>query len=176
MGKNSLTLWEVVQGGQNSWAQMLVDDGSIFLAVFSYLVIFMHSCWIQPFLLFKSKTRAWRYPGRRALKSWCVSWEYHPNFREENSSNNGLTFWERIFGLNPKWTKSKCLLRRVALWTKSGCLPRRVDLDFPVGINRGGYYYDMQSRVRWLWMDRCLGWHLIQMCTWLNMFVGNMVC
>ena len=27
----------------------------------------------------------------------------------------------------------------------SGCLLRGVDLDFPVGVNRGGYYYDVQS-------------------------------
>ena len=40
---------------------------------------------------------------------------------------------------------SECLLRGVDLWTSSGCLLRRVDLDFPVGVNRGGYYYDVQS-------------------------------
>ena len=40
---------------------------------------------------------------------------------------------------------SGCLLRGVDLWTNSGCLLRGVDLDFPVGVNRGGYYYDVQS-------------------------------
>ena len=40
---------------------------------------------------------------------------------------------------------SGCLLRGVDLWTSSGCLLRRVDLDFPVGVNRGGYYYDVQG-------------------------------
>ena len=40
---------------------------------------------------------------------------------------------------------SGCLLRRVDLWTNSRCLLKRVDLDFPVGVNREGYYYDVQS-------------------------------
>ena len=38
---------------------------------------------------------------------------------------------------------SGCLLRGMDLWTKSGCLLRGVALDFPVGVNRGGYYYDV---------------------------------
>ena len=39
----------------------------------------------------------------------------------------------------------RVLAQGVDLWTSSGCLLRRVDLDFPVGVNLGGYYYDVQS-------------------------------
>ena len=52
--------------------------------------------------------------------------------REEKSSYDGLSFWEYIFDPNPKWTKS-------------GCLLRGVDLDFPAGVNQGGYDYEVQS-------------------------------
>ena len=53
------------------------------------------------------KTMAWRYPGRRALKSKCVSWRYLKTIMEEKPSCQRKPFWGCIFALSRTWTKIK---------------------------------------------------------------------
>ena len=77
------------------------------------------------------KTRAERYPARRALKSECVSWNAHFFSMAEESSYEGFRLGGCFFGPNPKLTESGYLLRGVTL-------------GLMAEVNTGGDYYPRQ--------------------------------